>query len=79
MFSQEPITLIHVHSSTSLTLDLFLNRSAQAAEGLDSSWQFFVQHYQNNETQAFRDPNYTYRLSNGSYHIGPNPPVGAEP
>ncbi|KAK7229417.1 hypothetical protein V2G26_001587 [Clonostachys chloroleuca] len=53
--------------------------SAQAAEGLNSSWQFFVHHYRNNETQAYRDPHYTYLTSNGSYHIGPNPPEGAEP
>uniref|UniRef100_A0A8H7NEH6 Glucose-methanol-choline oxidoreductase N-terminal domain-containing protein n=1 Tax=Bionectria ochroleuca TaxID=29856 RepID=A0A8H7NEH6_BIOOC len=53
--------------------------SGQAAEGLDSSWQFFVHHYRNNETQAYRDPHYTYLMSNGSYHIGPNPPEGAEP
>ncbi|CAH0002408.1 unnamed protein product [Clonostachys byssicola] len=53
--------------------------SGQAAEGLNSSWQFFVHHYRNNETQAYRDPHYTYLMSNGSYHIGPNPPEGAEP
>jgi choline dehydrogenase len=42
------------------------------------SWGFFVQHHAN-QTQARQDPYFTYRLSNGSYYHGINPPKGAEP
>lgn len=42
------------------------------------SWQFFVNHFQN-ETQARRDNKYTYRLNNGSFYVGLDPPSDAEP
>ncbi|PVH98866.1 GMC oxidoreductase [Periconia macrospinosa] len=54
-------------------------RSGHAAETAPHSWQYFVEHYGNNETQARRDSKYTYRLSNGSYHVGFNPPADATP
>ncbi|KAJ4304832.1 hypothetical protein N0V90_000360 [Kalmusia sp. IMI 367209] len=53
-------------------------RSAVAAETPPNSWQFFVEHYQN-ETQARRDSKYTYLQSNGSYYVGLDPPADAEP
>ncbi|CAI6340535.1 unnamed protein product [Periconia digitata] len=49
-----------------------------ASEGSPHAWQFFVKHY-SNETQNRRDFKYTYRLSNGSFHVGPNAPADAEP
>ncbi|KAI9150571.1 Oxygen-dependent choline dehydrogenase 4 [Paramyrothecium foliicola] len=52
--------------------------SARAAETPGHSWQFFVEHYQN-ETQARRDPRYTYRTTNGTLYYGLDPPAGAEP
>lgn len=42
------------------------------------SWQFFVNHFQN-ETQARRDSKYTYRLNNGSFYVGLDPPSDAKP
>lgn len=42
------------------------------------SWQFFVNHFKN-ETQAKRDNKFTYKLTNGSYYVGLDPPEGAEP
>ncbi|KAL0935551.1 Oxygen-dependent choline dehydrogenase 4 [Colletotrichum truncatum] len=59
-------------------LELLPLLSARAAETPGHSWQFFVEHYQN-ETQARRDPKYTYRQSNGSYYYGLNPPDDAVP
>ncbi|PSN70350.1 alcohol oxidase [Corynespora cassiicola Philippines] len=50
----------------------------RAAEAPGHSWQFFVEHFQN-ETQARRDPKYTYVQTNGSYYVGLDPPEGAEP
>ncbi|CAI6339915.1 unnamed protein product [Periconia digitata] len=49
-----------------------------AGENAPHSWQFFVEHYQN-ETQARRDSKYTYQFSNGSYYSGIDPPEGAKP
>ncbi|KAJ2979569.1 hypothetical protein NQ176_g3172 [Zarea fungicola] len=49
-----------------------------ASEAADHSWQFFVNHFQN-ETQARRDNKFTYRFSNGSYYVGLDPPPAAEP
>lgn len=53
-------------------------RAARAAETPGHSWQFFVEHYQN-ETQARRDPKYTYIQTDGSYYTGLDPPEGAVP
>ncbi|CAM1506240.1 Fc.00g058810.m01.CDS01 [Cosmosporella sp. VM-42] len=50
----------------------------QASEAPDMSWHFFVNHFRN-ETQARRDNKYTYRLNNGSYYVGLDPPNDAEP
>ncbi|KAH7110363.1 hypothetical protein B0J11DRAFT_599519 [Dendryphion nanum] len=52
--------------------------SAAAAENPPHSWQFFVEHFQN-QTQARRDSKYTYFQSNGSYYTGLNPPPGSRP
>lgn len=49
-----------------------------AAENPPHSWQFFVEHFQN-ETQARRDPKYAYVQSNGSFYVGIDPPLGAQP
>lgn len=56
----------------------FPSRADAAAETPGMSWQFFVSHF-SNETQARRDNKYTYRLDNGSYYVGLDPPVDAEP
>lgn len=37
-----------------------------------------MSHFQN-ETQARRDNKFTYRLNNGSYYVGLEPPEDAEP
>lgn len=41
-------------------------------------WDIFVNHYQD-QTRAQRDPKYTYETSPYQYHVGPDPPSGAEP
>lgn len=41
------------------------------------SWQFFVDHY-SNETQAIRDTKMTYKLPNGTFYVGVDPPQDAE-
>ncbi|KAF1953449.1 alcohol oxidase [Byssothecium circinans] len=50
----------------------------QSAEDPTMSWEFFVNHYEDTK-QAYRDSKYTWRLSNGDYYVGTNPPQGAEP
>lgn len=55
-----------------------IHRADAASEAPDQSWQFFVNHFQN-ETQARRDNKYTYRTSNGTFYVGLDPPAGAEP
>jgi choline dehydrogenase len=62
----------------SVTMLTRLYRSTLAAETPGISWYFWVNHFQN-ETQARRDNKYTYRLTNGSYYIGLDPPKDAEP
>ena len=52
--------------------------NAIGAENSPHSWQFFVEHYQN-QTQAQRDSKYAYRQTNGSFYVGLDPPEGAEP
>ncbi|KAF2625035.1 GMC oxidoreductase [Macroventuria anomochaeta] len=49
-----------------------------AAESPPHSWSFFVEHYAN-KTQAHRDPKYAYLRGNGSYYVGLDPPVDAQP
>ncbi|KAK5994035.1 L-sorbose 1-dehydrogenase-like protein [Cladobotryum mycophilum] len=52
--------------------------STLGAETPGMAWSFFVNHFQD-QSQARRDNKYTYRLTNGSYYVGLDPPVGAEP
>lgn len=42
------------------------------------SWEFFVDHYENEE-QAYRDSKYTWRTVNNTYYVGTDPPEDAEP
>ena len=42
------------------------------------SWAFYVNHYQN-DTQAYRDPTYTWRNPDGTLYVGTDPPEEAEP
>ena len=48
-----------------------------ASEYEPISWQFFVDHYAD-EAQAVRDSKMTYRLPDGSFYVGLEPPAGAE-
>jgi choline dehydrogenase len=57
---------------------LTMERADVNSESPEASWEFFVSHYQD-ETQARRDNKFTYRLNNGSYYTGLEPPEGAEP
>ncbi|KAI9677784.1 MAG: hypothetical protein M1822_008096 [Bathelium mastoideum] len=41
-------------------------------------WDMFVNHYQDQE-RARKDPKYTYEVGPYNYHVGANPPQGAEP
>lgn len=58
--------------------DLVPQRYLANSESDNASWSFFVSHFQN-ETQARRDDKFTYRLNNGSYYVGLDPPEDAEP
>ncbi|KAF5314316.1 hypothetical protein D9619_011927 [Psilocybe cf. subviscida] len=49
-----------------------------AAEYTPIHWQFFVDHYED-PVQAQKDEKFTWQLSNGTLHVGPNPPSGAKP
>ncbi|KAF2658116.1 GMC oxidoreductase [Lophiostoma macrostomum CBS 122681] len=49
-----------------------------SAEDPTLSWQFYVNHYQD-ETQAYRDTKYTWRNGDGTLYVGTDPPDGAEP
>jgi choline dehydrogenase len=42
------------------------------------SWEFFVNHYED-ETQAHRDSKYTWRTVNNTLYNGIDPPEGSEP
>lgn len=53
-------------------------RADPVSEHPEMSWEFFVSHFQN-DTQARRDSKFTYRLANGSYYYGLEPPTDAEP
>ncbi|KAH7382389.1 hypothetical protein DE146DRAFT_770349 [Phaeosphaeria sp. MPI-PUGE-AT-0046c] len=50
--------------------------NARAAESPGHSWQFYVEHFQN-ETQARRDSKYAYMQSDGSCYVGIDPPANA--
>ncbi|KAH8804376.1 choline dehydrogenase [Xylogone sp. PMI_703] len=41
-------------------------------------WDYFVQHYDNQTLQQM-DSKFTWRLPNGEFFVGPNPPTGAIP
>jgi choline dehydrogenase len=60
-----------------------LNISVPAYQAIVSNdpkirWDMFVNHYQDS-TRAMRDPKYVYEVAPYQYHVGPNPPSGAEP
>ncbi|KAF2875129.1 hypothetical protein BDV95DRAFT_486246 [Massariosphaeria phaeospora] len=60
------------------TVERLPQLSSIAAETPPHSWQFYVEHFQN-ETQARRDSKYAYLRTNGSYYVGLDPPAGARP
>ncbi|KAF9475378.1 alcohol dehydrogenase [Pholiota conissans] len=49
-----------------------------ASEYAPISWQFFVNHYAD-QTVAKRDSKFTYKMPDGRFWVGPNPPAGSEP
>ncbi|KAF2643050.1 putative choline dehydrogenase [Massarina eburnea CBS 473.64] len=49
-----------------------------SSEDPTMSWEFFVCHYEN-ETQAYRDSKYTWRLPNGDLYVGTGPSEGSQP
>jgi choline dehydrogenase len=49
-----------------------------ASEYAPISWQFFVNHYAD-LTTAQRDSKFTYRMPDGRFWVGPDPPAGSEP
>jgi choline dehydrogenase len=51
---------------------------ATAAEDPQTRWDFYVNHYPTLE-RAERDPHFVYNTTDGSKHVGPNPPAGAKP
>lgn len=50
--------------------------SAKASEDEDMAWNFFVNHYADEERQA-RDYKVTYETPEGEYHVGSNAPEGS--
>jgi choline dehydrogenase len=42
------------------------------------SWDFFVNHYEDND-RAYRDSKYTWRTVNNTFYVGTNPPKGSKP
>jgi choline dehydrogenase len=67
-----------LYVSSNLVLCPTDTANGRAAETAPHSWQFFVEHFQN-DTQARRDPKYAYRQTNGSSYVGLEPPAAAEP
>jgi choline dehydrogenase len=51
---------------------------AAAAEDPLTRWDFYVNHYPT-LARAERDPHFVYNNTDGSKHVGPNPPAGAKP
>lgn len=51
---------------------------ARVTEDPAMRWDVFVNHYQDQE-RAKRDPKFSYEVSPYEYHVGPDPPSGAEP
>jgi choline dehydrogenase len=49
-----------------------------ASEYTPISWEFFVHHY-DNLTIAQRDSKFTYKMPDGRFWVGPNPPAGSVP
>ncbi|KAF8185462.1 hypothetical protein BJ912DRAFT_852730, partial [Pholiota molesta] len=49
-----------------------------ASEYTPISWEFFVHHY-DNLTIAQQDSKFTYRMPDGRFWVGPNPPAGSVP
>ena len=49
-----------------------------ASEYTPITWQFFVSHY-DDPTVAMKDPKFTWKQSDGSLWVGPNPPAGSTP
>ncbi|KAJ4291129.1 hypothetical protein N0V90_010327 [Kalmusia sp. IMI 367209] len=61
--------------ATQTDLDLSADPSA---EDPTMSWEFYVNHYENEE-QAYRDSKYTWRNADHTLYVGTDPPEGAEP
>ncbi|KAF9485005.1 alcohol oxidase [Pholiota conissans] len=49
-----------------------------ASEYAPIHWQFFVNHYDDLAT-AEKDSKFTYKMPDGRFWVGPNPPSGSEP
>ncbi|KAF9478102.1 putative choline dehydrogenase [Pholiota conissans] len=52
--------------------------NGQASEYTPIHWQYFVSHYDDLST-AQQDSKFTWKMSDGRFWVGPNPPAGSEP
>ena len=78
-FQRIPDLYVHIVFKSLLAqtlIDGFSNGAS--SEDPSMSWEFFVDHYEDQE-QAFRDEKYTWRTPNNEYYVGINPPKGSEP
>jgi choline dehydrogenase len=62
-------------TDTNYTIPAF---QASVAEDPKLRWDFYVNHYPT-LARAERDPHFVYNNTDGSKHVGPNPPSGATP
>jgi choline dehydrogenase len=62
-------------TDTNYTIPAF---QAAVAEDEKLRWDFYVNHYPTLD-RAERDPHFVYNNTDGTKHVGPNPPAGAKP